>query len=828
MDWTFRRYQRRTKRLIAATALLLGAGIAPALHPFSALAGGHTAAPVAASPGCQLDPARGAIKHVIFIEFDNVHRKRDAARDGSTNVPSDLEQIPNLLNFIKGNGTLLTNYHMPLISHTSDDITSSESGLYPSRNGVANSANSYFYYDSAGNPNSTSGFTYWTSKIPDGQYNFVSPATSTATGPVNAPAPWVPYTRAGCNVGAVAMSGLVLESKGDIGQAFGTSSPQYNDPNYFPNEIGVAVHCGKGDGLCSSANGGAPDTLPNEPPAPDGSDPGYTGYSALYGSQPLARAINGGAPLQDINGNTIVDQFTSNGVTTTTPGFPGFSTSPQYSLGYVADMQERGIPVTYAYIITAHRPLPANPYGYGHPEDRNDYSPGEAHYVDQLRQYNDAFGKFFQRLANDGINKSNTLFVVTTDEEDHHINGLPSPRGCDGVTVPCTYQQSGELSVNTKGLLQGETGTTTPVQVNQDDAPDLYLNGNPGPADPTTRNFERALGKLTLTNPLSVTLGVPANENPTQYLADPTEFKILHMLTADPLRTPTVVDFGQPDYYFLSGAYTTTVPSSCGANPAVSCVRQDPSFNWNHGDVQPEITTAWLGLAGPGVQNRGQDDTTFADHPDTVPTILSLAGLRGDTTYDGRPLVEDFTPDALPPALRGGARLTLYRQLGQVYKQLNAPVGQFGLNTLNLSTQGLESGSAGDDSAFTKAQSTLTSLGAQRDTLGGRMAAVLDRLAFTRASADPFNPRLAADFGRAKVLTIQGQLLLRQAAIATGGAYTNPVTAPAASTASTTQAASVSGASQPGSASALALGIVPLGVALLYRRRRRATSKKTA
>jgi hypothetical protein len=47
---------------------------------------------------------------------------RDPARDGSTLVPSDLEQMPHLLNFLKNNGVLLSNHHTPLIAHTSDDI----------------------------------------------------------------------------------------------------------------------------------------------------------------------------------------------------------------------------------------------------------------------------------------------------------------------------------------------------------------------------------------------------------------------------------------------------------------------------------------------------------------------------------------------------------------------------------------------------------------------------------------------------------------------------------------------------------------------------------
>ena len=71
-----------------------------------------------ASAKSQAAPASGCtfangIKHVIQIQFDNTHFLRDRG-----NVPSDLEQMPHLLNFIRGNGTLLTNDHTVLISHT--------------------------------------------------------------------------------------------------------------------------------------------------------------------------------------------------------------------------------------------------------------------------------------------------------------------------------------------------------------------------------------------------------------------------------------------------------------------------------------------------------------------------------------------------------------------------------------------------------------------------------------------------------------------------------------------------------------------------------------
>ena len=76
-----------------------------------------TGASVAANAACQLQSPGGQIKHIVHITFDNVHLRRD-----NPNVPSDLEQMPNLLNFILNNGVISGNHHTPLISHTATDI----------------------------------------------------------------------------------------------------------------------------------------------------------------------------------------------------------------------------------------------------------------------------------------------------------------------------------------------------------------------------------------------------------------------------------------------------------------------------------------------------------------------------------------------------------------------------------------------------------------------------------------------------------------------------------------------------------------------------------
>jgi hypothetical protein len=179
--------------------------------------------------------------------------------------------MPHLLNFIRGNGTLFTNDHTVLISHTAGGILSSLTGVYPDRHGQTVS-NSYVRTSSTGSFSFPSSFGYWTDVVA---------AAGTATVPnmvtpdgVNAPAPWVPYTRAGCDVGAVATANIVLENtgtgpNGDITKVFGAGSPQFAEAvasNASPpgaaarakaqtDFAGLAVHCRQGSPIC--ANGQA-------------------------------------------------------------------------------------------------------------------------------------------------------------------------------------------------------------------------------------------------------------------------------------------------------------------------------------------------------------------------------------------------------------------------------------------------------------------------------------------------------------------------------------------------------------------------------------------
>ncbi|KAA2250142.1 hypothetical protein F0L68_39040 [Solihabitans fulvus] len=705
----------RRRVLSLAVALGLTASLAGLTSAVATASPNKTKA-TNAQAGCNLDNAENGIKHVVYLTFDNVHFSRD-----NPNVPSDLEQMPHLLNFIKENGTLDNNHHTPLIAHTGGDIISTLTGTYGDRNGMPVS-NSFRYFNPNGTSSQAISFAYWT----DGLFDPANP-TPTDTRPTMvtpqgkvAPAPWVPFTRAGCDFGAVGTANTVLENTGpDVPKVFGANSPEVAEAKADPglastDFVGIGVHCAKDSTHCKAGHA-QPDLLPDEPG-------GYQNFPGLFGAKYVNPVISPAGPVTAVDGKTPITDDKGR------PGFPGFDgMSAANTLGYMASMQEAGIPVTYGYISDAHDRHPTG----------GAYGPGEAGYVKALKDYDDAFASFFQRLTHDGINADNTAFVITSDENDHFVGGAPSPANCDGVHTPCTYQQLGEINANARGLLSTQQNVTTPFQVHADSAPNFYLDGNPAPGAQVTRDFEHAVSKLTAVNPIT-----GKTDKIQSYVADPTEMKLLHMVTGDPARTPTFTTFADPNYYVFAGQ------PNCGQ----PCVALGPGFAWNHGDFAPDINRTWLGLVAPGVRNLGVTDKVWSDHTDIRPTLLALLGLRDSYTGDGRALFELVESEALPDALNDHRRSLT--QLAATFKQLNACVGEFGSTTLAASTKALESETPGDKQ-YTDTMKKLTDLGTKRDALVARIQPVLDR-AVTDYDAE-FTERQISKLNR------EGQDLLKQA-----------------------------------------------------------------
>jgi hypothetical protein len=639
------------------------------------------------------------IKHVVYLQFDNTHYRRD-----NPNVASDLEQMPHLLDFLKSNGTLFTNDHTILISHTAGGILSSLTGLYPDRNGQTVS-NSYAYYANNGSTQFSSSFKYWTDQVDA----TLDPLPNMITlGKKTTPAPWVPYTRAGCDFGGVGTANIELENTstnatGDMTRVFGSGSPEWLEAQASPGKaqadfVGIAIHCSQtATSRCSGSANAKDDPLPDEPG-------GYSGFKALFGAKYVDPAITNGNPcVNDTAGQPVADPAGNCGF----PGFDGMLA--KNTLGYIAQMQENGVPVTYGYISDAHDVHTPDPKANTYRSVAN--GPGEAGFVKQLKAYDDAFNAFFVNLSAHGINKSNTLFVVTVDEGDHFAGGVGTPQP-DGTlaynhtpcaTTTCPGNQIGEVNGNLAALLPaGEPSFV----VHSDDAPTVYVAGNPGNTDPSVRKLERDMAALNVNDPYAGKT-VPLMVS----MADPTEMRALHMVNADPSRTPTFTLFANPDFFL------TTSNPSCGGNPCVS-----PGFAWNHGDIQDEIGNTWAGVVGPGVTSHGVDSKTWTDHTNLRPTILSLLGLKDDYVPDGRVLTETLTPKATPAKLRS----TTARKLAVLYGQLNAPFGVFSTATLASATKAI----AGDDATYTARSAQIARLTAQRNFVAGRIKTALGRATF--------------------------------------------------------------------------------------------------
>ncbi len=805
-------------RRAAILAALAAACAATALTTGVVSRGGATAS-AGASVACRLGSKAGQIKHVIYLQFDNTHFRRDNPK-----VASDLEQMPTLLNFLKGNGTVLTNDHTILISHTAGGIVSSLTGLYPDRNGQTVS-NSYDYYPASGIPSFTSSFKYWNNTVAgaaDPLPNMVGDGGQTT------PAPWLTYTSAGCSVGGVSAANIELENAsavsvkggptalavaatlgsttikvasvtgftagqqinvdgesatiatvgtagaagtgitltaalanshaigadvygtvatnptGDVTALFGTGSDAYNEAQTSAvalagtaartkaqtDLVGIAIHCAVGaTSPCSGNSNARPDPATIYP----GSDGGATGlFGAKYVNPAIGGDVNGCVKATD--GSNIADSFGQ-------CGFPGFDGAlAKNTLGEVEAMQLHGVQITYAYISDAHdNHVTATAMG-----------PGETAYQAQLKAYDQAFGTFFSDLAAHGIDKSNTLFVVTVDEGDHFAGAsvTPDSTGTAAYThAPCTVtsatptcpaDQMGEITTNLKGLLPaGEPS----FDLHFDDAPTIYVNGQPNRTDSTVRQLERDIAGTNAFDPYQGGASVPIAE----HLADTVEEQTLHMVNADPKRTPTFTMFGNPDFFF-QGSNSAT----CGGTSA-ECV--DSSFAWNHGDDQTEIGNTWAAYVGPGVARGGIDSTTWTDHTDLRPTINAILGLSDSFEDDGRVVTEILTGGATPKSLGNHGRRT--EQLGAIYKQINAPFGQFAGDTLVASTAALKQpATTAGDLAYDSIETQIANLTKERDVVAGQIRAALNAAASGAGDLDE---------GQAKDWIAQAQSLLDRA-----------------------------------------------------------------
>ena len=346
--------------------------------------------------------------------------------------------------------------------------------------------------------------------------------------PKNAPAPWVPYTRAGCDWGATALANVVLENTGtgpagDMTKVFGAGSPEWNEarPSNAAPAGTAARNLAQTDfvGLGDPLRAGRQSICARQP---ERASP--TCCPTSRAATPASRGCSGRSTSTRRSARPTVDctNATANGAadhgpirrSTSRASRASTACSPSTTLSYVAQMQEAGIPVTFGYISDAH-----DQHGVAG-EIHATRGPGEADYVQQLH-----------RLRRRRSASSSTGWPPTGSPRRTRCScspsrrattspaRIPTPAGCDGVTVAVQLQPDvGEINGNLQGLLATQQGITTPFTVHSDMAPTLYLNGNPARTAPTTRRSggsRRAARRRTRTR--------ASNENITAALADPVE-----------------------------------------------------------------------------------------------------------------------------------------------------------------------------------------------------------------------------------------------------------------------------------------------------------------
>src|SRR5439155_25367237 len=205
-------------------------------------------------------------------------------------------------------------------------ILTTQTGLYYANQGIFG-ANSLGLYGPNGSALFPSAFFYYTDLVSD-----ITPATAdnnfalTTPSGHNVPAPWVAFTRAGCDVGAFSTANIVLERQPfDVRKVFGANSTQASETgtNQSNDFIGAAIHCAIGSTLCTPANNAVADLLPDEPG-------GYSGYQALFGLKYIAPALGG---FTDYNGVPLTGFNQLN-----------FYPTPAQTLSVVETMLNKGIP----------------------------------------------------------------------------------------------------------------------------------------------------------------------------------------------------------------------------------------------------------------------------------------------------------------------------------------------------------------------------------------------------------------------------------------------------------------------------------------------------
>ena len=577
--------------------------------------------------------------------------------------------MPHLLNFLKGNGTLFTNDHTILISHTAGGILSSLTGLYPDRNGQTVS-NSYDYFKQRRRA-ARSRRRSSTGRTPVDGDERPAAEHGHATAARRRPRRGCTYTRAGCDVGGVSARRTSSSRTtrptptGDMTQRLrrGLARVERGErPNAQLAQtdfVGIAIHCAQAHArLRRQRRTRSRTTLPDEPGR-------LHGFKALFGAKYVDPAITGGQPC--VKATRRHSRSPTRSATAASPASTGCSRRTRSATS--RRCRRTACPVTYALHLGRARQPHARRRGRPGPGEARLQAAAEADYDDGVRDVLPA------ARSSDGIDKSNTLFVVTVDEGDHFAGGVGHAAAGDGSL---------------------DLRRTRRARTRPDDVP-----GEPdrrGQREHQARCCPRASRRSTSTSTTPRRSTSTASRHRTDPAVRQARARRRRRDRARPVRqrrraqTPIaerarrpgrgedaahgqrrseadadVHDVRQrrlllPDVELARRARRRARPASTRASPGTTATSRTRS------------ATPGSASSGPASRATASTDTTWTDHVDVRPTINALLGLSDD--YDARRPRDhrrSSTHKATP-------RLDTARRSpssGDAYKQINAPFGQF-------------------------------------------------------------------------------------------------------------------------------------------------------
>jgi len=110
--------------------------------------------------------------------------------------------------------------------------------------------------------------------------------------------------------------------------------------------------------------------------------------------------------------------------------------------------------------------------------------------------------------------------------------------------------------------------------------------------------------------------------------------------------------------------------------------------------------------------------------------MLALLGLKDPYVHDGRVLAEKLLDHALPSGVR--RRQENFLELARLYKQLNAPLGSVGRNSLAYANRSI----ARNDAIYAQYLARFGGITADRDGLAAEIKTVLNAAAFGNQPVD--------------------------------------------------------------------------------------------